>query len=175
MNLITCEACAIILWSSYVNTKSINWFALQIADRIIQWVPNLKPRYRNISLCEFGPKNVCVCVVCSDVCVFHLIATFIWCWSPSWQLYVTFIMVNCVYLCVRTHFGCRIYVTYIVYYILPDLCCVLSYSYSCMCPLLQIVSFICVIFSNTLQLFWVGTSLYNLGVSARLPLCFLHV
>lgn len=62
-------------------------------------------------------------------------------------------------------------VTYIVCYILPGLCCVLSYSYSYMCPLLHIVSFICFVFSNTLQLFWVDTSLYKLSVSACLPLC----
>lgn len=65
----------------------------------------------------------------------------------------------------------NICVTYIVYYILPDLCCVLSHSYLCMCPLLHVVSFICVIFSNTLQLFWVGTSSYNLSVSVCLPIC----
>lgn len=75
MNLITCEACAIILWSSYVNTKGINCFAfeIKIADRIIQWVPNLKPRYRNMSLCEFGPK-IFAFVLCAQIC-----ASAIWC------------------------------------------------------------------------------------------------
>lgn len=177
MNLITCEACAIIRWSSYINTKSINCFAseIQIADRIIQRVPNLKPRYRNMSLCEFGPKCLCLCCVprCvrlpSDVYIHLMLKSLM---AAVWYFYHGEL---CVLVCTLTFWMQNICVTYIVCYILPGLCCVLSYSYSCMCPMLHIVSFICVIFSNTLQLFWVSMSLYNLGVSAYLPLCVFSV
>lgn len=118
LNLITCEARAIMRWSSYINTKSINCFAseIKIAGRILQWVPNLKPRYRKMSLCEFGPKMFAL-VLCAQMC-----ASAIWWWSLSWQLYGTFIMVNCLYWCVRSNFGCRIYVLHMLHSTWSVLC-----------------------------------------------------
>lgn len=173
MNLITWEACNIIRWSSYINTKSINCFASEIKIETISSKGSqiLNPSTEKCLCVNLAQKCLRLCCVFKcvrlppDVYVHLMLKSLI---AAVWYFYYGEL---CVLVCTLKFWMQNICVTYIVCYILPGLCCVLSCSYSCMCPLLHIVSFICVIFSNTLQLFWVGTSLYNLGVSACLPLC----